>query len=180
MIDGRIPDSLTNLTRLKRLDLSENQPSGTLPTTLETLTNLASLDLSHNRLSWMLPENLDRLAGLQELKISGNYFIGPVPKSLNSLRWLTNLSLADNQLSGVFPALAALRNATIDLTSNSIAIDAGSQSFSNIQAVMAAGNSVKYQPQLTSTNAEKFLKPRKKPLPPPRSPSNPDQPPQSN
>jgi len=172
LFDGLLPDSLTNLVRLKRLDLSENQLTGTVPATLETLTNLTSLDLSHNRLNWTIPDKLDILARLQELKLSANYLAGRIPESLNALRALTNLSLANNQLSGIVPALTALRNATIDLTGNRLDIDAGSPSLSNIQAVINAGNSVKFQPQLTiGSDAPKFAKPRKKPAPPTPQPS---------
>ncbi|XP_026444568.1 receptor-like protein EIX2 [Papaver somniferum] len=76
-MQGFIPTSICNLTRLKYLGLSSNNLTGAIPSCISKLKNLNILDLSKNRLSGHLP---------------------PVPPSVN------NLYLSNNELSGSIPS----------------------------------------------------------------------------
>ncbi|KAI3971466.1 hypothetical protein MKW92_033637 [Papaver armeniacum] len=76
-MQGFIPTSICNLTRLKYLGLSSSNLTGAIPSCISKLKNLNILDLSNNRLSGHLP---------------------PVPPSVN------NLYLSNNELSGSIPS----------------------------------------------------------------------------
>lgn len=69
-----LPDSLSQLTQLESLDLSNNQLA-MLPEWLGQLTQLQSLHLSGNQLT-TLPEWLSNLSQLERLELDGNHFTG--------------------------------------------------------------------------------------------------------
>jgi Leucine-rich repeat (LRR) protein len=55
-LSGIISPAFANLTRLQRLDLSNNQLTGVIPDALTTLESLNYLDVSNNRLTGQVPE----------------------------------------------------------------------------------------------------------------------------
>lgn len=57
-IGGKIPDFISNLTKLVYLSLSNNSLSGTIPSWLFNLPNLGYLDLSVNRLQGVIPPSI--------------------------------------------------------------------------------------------------------------------------
>jgi hypothetical protein len=59
------------------------------------------------------------------------------------------LLLGGNRFSGNVPDFAAFTNVSIDVSGNYLNIAAGSQSLANINAMIAAGNTVNYSPQNT-------------------------------
>jgi Leucine-rich repeat (LRR) protein len=141
-LNGSIPSSLGNLTKLQVLNLGGNYLSGTIPSTLGNLTqltslslygggyydvrftggippelglltNLFALDLSGNQLSGSIPSSLGNLTKLQTMNLSYNQLSGSIPGVLGNLTLLTSLNLAGNQLSGSIPAeLGALTKLT--------------------------------------------------------------------
>ncbi|RAJ93002.1 Leucine-rich repeat (LRR) protein [Larkinella arboricola] len=124
-LDGRIPESIGNLTNLQRLSFYINQLSGTIPASLSKLTNLQTLMLSYNQLSGSIPESVGKLTNLQSLQLEHNQLSGPIPSSLGNLINVTYLRLDHNQLSGPIPeSLGSLgsktRVHTIDLSNNQL------------------------------------------------------------
>jgi hypothetical protein len=91
-----LPESLSNLSQLQKLDLSNNQLT-TLPESLGNLSKLQELYLSNNQLT-MLPESLGNLFHLQTLYLHKNQLTA-LPKSLGKLYQLQDLDLSDNQLT---------------------------------------------------------------------------------
>ncbi|GLT78571.1 hypothetical protein SLA2020_501010 [Shorea laevis] len=91
---------LIGFTRLKILDLSENQFSGTIPPSIGALHSLKALFLSHNQLNGSLPNlGLCGLKRLQELDLSQNNFEGTLPPCLNNLTSLKLLDISNNFFS---------------------------------------------------------------------------------
>ena len=82
-INGKIPDTIGNLVKLKSLDLSCNKIHGRIPSFIGNLTFLSYLDLTTNRLT------------------------GQIPNSIPNLPYLAYFAVGDNQLSGTVPIMAS-------------------------------------------------------------------------
>ena len=103
-LTGSIPTELGNLTNLESLRLGGNQLSGPIPESIGNLTNLTRLDLYENQLSGPIPTWLDTLAKLTSLNLRDNQLSGGIPESIRNLRGLRYLNLRNNNLSGPIPA----------------------------------------------------------------------------
>ncbi|GJP32362.1 hypothetical protein CLOM_g16958 [Closterium sp. NIES-68] len=64
---GSIPDSISNLRKLRFLELSVNQLNGSIPTAIGALTNLSWLTLGINRFSGSIPAAIGNLSKLSWL-----------------------------------------------------------------------------------------------------------------
>ena len=106
-LTGSIPDELGSLANLEELWLSQNQLTGAIPTELGSLAKLKELWLSENQLTGEIPVELGSLANLVKLVLWGNELTGEIPVELGTLANLEELSLSDNQLSGVVPQTLA-------------------------------------------------------------------------
>ena len=93
--------------RVTRLDLDDNQLSGTLPPELGGLANLEALWLTSNQLTGAIPPELGSLSNLTELVLWGNQLSGEIPSELGNLSNLRILDLQYNQLTGCVPEALA-------------------------------------------------------------------------
>ncbi|KAL6552232.1 hypothetical protein OROGR_008386 [Orobanche gracilis] len=100
---GRIPDSFSRLTRLKRLGLSRNSLSGSVPASLGSLAGLEEVYLDSNLLKGTIPLSFNGLKNLKRLGIQGNQLSGGFP-DLSQLDSLEYLDAGDNAISGEIPA----------------------------------------------------------------------------
>ena len=90
--------------RVTRLQLDENNLSGTIPPALGDLSDLTILWLSDNALSGPIPSELGNLSNLWSLHLGGNALSGSIPAALGNLSNLGYLLLYGNALSGSIPA----------------------------------------------------------------------------
>ncbi|KAF5788765.1 putative leucine-rich repeat domain superfamily [Helianthus annuus] len=122
---GKIDESITNLTNLRSLVLSDNMLSGSIPHNIGKLSLLEKLELHTNLLNGMLPLSLVNCTKLQllilrfnslggrlsdfdfsgfsqltKVDLNRNQFSGVLPKSLFSCRSLTAIRLSRNKLEG--------------------------------------------------------------------------------
>ncbi|XP_018484978.2 receptor-like protein 54 [Raphanus sativus] len=139
---GKVPSSISNLSRLTYLDLSSNDLNSRFPL-LYNLTKLSSLDLSNNRLEGKVPEWLWNLPSLTALSLShnsfnsfqgsqeevflnsslvylyltSNAFHGPFPKIPETMRYMV---ASNNDFTGEIPlSLCNPRNLSVlDLSNN--------------------------------------------------------------
>jgi len=87
--------------RIKRIDLSENNITGTLPNEIASLSNLVTLNMSYDDISGTIPEEFfDLLGELKKLDMQENQISGTIPASKSRLRFL---DLGNNSLTGSFP-----------------------------------------------------------------------------
>ncbi|KAK9665514.1 hypothetical protein RND81_14G116900 [Saponaria officinalis] len=76
---GKIPEEITNISKLMALNLSNNRLTGEIPKEIGNLKLLESLDLSNNNLSGTIPQSLSVLSWLSSLNLSNNKLYGPIP-----------------------------------------------------------------------------------------------------
>ncbi|XP_076909558.1 uncharacterized protein LOC143566867 [Bidens hawaiensis] len=101
---GQLPKKgWSNLTALRRIDLSINSFSGAIPAELCKLP-LSSLGLSDNKLEGLIPESLAKSPNLYDLRLFRNSLVGPIPSGLGKLSPLTTIDLSYNKLFGEIPS----------------------------------------------------------------------------
>ncbi|XP_057808905.1 MDIS1-interacting receptor like kinase 2-like [Salvia miltiorrhiza] len=103
-IYGVIPPEIGSLSKLTHLDLSVNRLYGDLPLSLSNLTNLQLLDISENNISSAIPSGIGYLQQLIVLDLSYNSISGSLPSTMIQLTRLEFLKLDFNKLVGVFEA----------------------------------------------------------------------------
>jgi thiol-disulfide isomerase/thioredoxin len=97
-----------------RLELQENNLSGTLPAEVGDLVKLTALYLGYNYgIGGSIPAEIGNLKKLEYLNLYGNELTGGIPEELYSLPELFHLDLGVNKLSGeLSPKIAGLSKLT--------------------------------------------------------------------
>nr|AKP45159.1 hypothetical protein [Zea mays] len=103
LLNGEIPQSITELKNLRGLDLSSNRLSGTIPAHVGKLTELFGLGLANNELHGPIPDSIGNLSNLQVLELSNNHLTSVIPPGLWGLENIVGLDLSRNALRGSFP-----------------------------------------------------------------------------
>ena len=90
--------------RLVFLNLSRNDFGGSIPSSISNMSSLEILDLSNNGLSGNIPEQLvENCLSLGVLMLSNNYLKGQFFWKNFNLKYFTELILRGNQLTGILP-----------------------------------------------------------------------------
>ena len=110
-MNGTLPSSLSNLTTLKLLRVTDTQISGSIPPELGTMTNLKRLEIGNNhRITGSIPPELGNLTELVSLILLNNSITGDIPAALfgagetPGMLKLEFINLGDNLLTGSIPA----------------------------------------------------------------------------
>ncbi|XP_009769366.1 MDIS1-interacting receptor like kinase 1 [Nicotiana sylvestris] len=98
-----LPRTLSNLTALKSIDVSQNYFVYGFPLGLGMSAGLMYLNASSNNFSGYLPEDIGNATFLETLDFRGNFFEGSIPKSYKNLGKLKFLGLSGNNLTGHIP-----------------------------------------------------------------------------
>ena len=110
VVEGPIPPSIGDLTKLRKLHLSGHKLTEGIPSEFGGLSELRELFISGTGISGQIPPELGNLRNLKHLSISETAIHGPLPPELGNLTKLESLSLDHNYLVGQIPAeLANLR-----------------------------------------------------------------------
>lgn len=113
----QIPYNLPN-KKLERLNLAENQFSGSVPYSISTMPNIKYLNLNHNQLSGDITDIFSNLPSLTTVDLSSNSLTGNLPQSFTSLSSLKTLYLQNNQLTGSINVLANLPLDDLNVANN--------------------------------------------------------------
>lgn len=90
--------------KLKFLDFSDNQLSGSLSSITFNLSSVLDIRLDSDKLSGELPVNIcNYLHYLKVLFLAKNMFHGQIPLALSKCKRLQLLNLGFNKLSGAIP-----------------------------------------------------------------------------
>jgi len=104
---GRIPEEISQLSKLDFLSLKHNELTGEIPDSLKQLTLLEYLDFKYNKLTGTIPDFLGDLGRLEVLGLSNNQLEGTLPGALGSLG-LKTLAIDDNILTGSVAPVAMM------------------------------------------------------------------------
>ncbi|KAJ1255983.1 hypothetical protein BS78_K122400 [Paspalum vaginatum] len=103
-LTGTLPETLSKLTSLQVLILSNNLLMGTITESVTMMQNLVFFDVSSNAMSGHIPPRIGELNMLQQLHLQGNKFLGTIPDGIGNLSLLEYLDLSSNQLNSTIPA----------------------------------------------------------------------------
>ncbi|KAJ8528160.1 hypothetical protein K7X08_021852 [Anisodus acutangulus] len=103
-LQGQLPSSICNMSKLEFLDLSRNYFSESVPYCLGSMTKLLILDLRMNNFSGSLPPFCTQSTSLTTIVLNGNRFEGPVHVSLHNCVGLEVLDMGNNAINDTFPA----------------------------------------------------------------------------
>ncbi|KAL3527430.1 hypothetical protein ACH5RR_012086 [Cinchona calisaya] len=102
-LNGTLPESLSNLTQLERLELQWNSISGPLPS-LKGLNSLQVLILSGNQFSSIPADFFSGMTSLMSVEIDENPFSAwEIPESLKNCSTLQNFSANSANITGKIP-----------------------------------------------------------------------------
>ena len=105
-VKGKIPSSVTQLTNLERLVISESSDMSPqeIPSGISNLKKLKYLSLTGINLKGEIPSEIGSLTNLEELFLHSNKLTGSIPASFSNLNKATLITLYDNNLSGDIPS----------------------------------------------------------------------------
>lgn len=110
-LHGQIPPEIKVFYKLKELDLSENEITGTIPYHVcSDLVSLKYLSLNDNKLTGTLPKEIEHCDALHYMHLHHNQLNGTIPSQLNHLGNLKHLFINDNYFSGPIPPLPNLQH----------------------------------------------------------------------
>jgi hypothetical protein len=85
-------------------------------------TSVIKLDLSDNNLSGTIPKEIGNMTALETLNLDNNHLIGAIPEAINNLSFLQTLELSDNKLSDL-PTLTLSSLNTLLINNNEFSFD---------------------------------------------------------
>ena len=104
-LGGTIPSELGKLTKLRYLSSPKTNLKGSIPHTLGNLTELILLYLKENgNLGGTIPSALGKLTKLQELHLGRTDIEGTIPHTLGNLRELKHLNIDYTNVGGTIPS----------------------------------------------------------------------------
>jgi len=113
--------AFSNLPKLTRLFLLNNQITGGLSALCSLPTTIVSIDMRKNKIKDKLPSCLGSLTNLVVLTFLVNSLTGSIPSQLNQLASLKMLNLGINSLTGRIPDLSGLASlGTLNLQKNKL------------------------------------------------------------
>ncbi|KAH9716489.1 protein kinase domain-containing protein [Citrus sinensis] len=104
-LTGTIPSQLWNLSSLQSLNLGFNRLSGSIPSAIFTLYTLKYVNFRGNQLSGAFPSFIFNKSSLQHLDFSYNALSGEIPANIcSNLPFLESISLSQNMFHGRIPS----------------------------------------------------------------------------
>ncbi|XP_074319266.1 putative LRR receptor-like serine/threonine-protein kinase At1g53440 [Silene latifolia] len=117
-MQGPIPSSLSTLTNLQTLRISDLNAAGLTFPNLTVMTNLKELVLRNCSITGRVPDYIGNLVNMKLLDLSYNQLSGPVPDSIQNMKSLDFLFLTNNSFSGQLPNWILNSKQKFDLSYN--------------------------------------------------------------
>ncbi|XWS09978.1 hypothetical protein CRYUN_Cryun39dG0036300 [Craigia yunnanensis] len=131
LLDGGIPKSIWNICSLHSLNLRSNNLGGDVfgflqSTSLCTTYSLVKLELSENQFTGSVPNEITKLSSLQVLSLGYNRLNGTISQDIGQLSNISTLELPENSFDEVVLSEAHFSNITklhrLDLSESSLAL----------------------------------------------------------
>lgn len=103
-LSGTIPSELGKLKNLTDLLISSNGLSGTIPTEMGGMSKLRYMDMFDNELTGEIPSELGNLPKIILIAVNGNKLNGTIPTELGGMSTLKYLQLLDNSFNSTLPS----------------------------------------------------------------------------
>ncbi|CAF2101494.1 protein STRUBBELIG-RECEPTOR FAMILY 7 [Brassica napus] len=114
-LGGDLPYQLP--PNLERLNLANNQFTGSAQYSISLMTPLKYLNLAHNQLK-QLAIDFTKLTSLSILDLSSNTITGSLPNTMSSLTNAKSIYLQNNQFTGTIDVLATLPLENLNIANN--------------------------------------------------------------
>ncbi|KAJ4893599.1 Protein STRUBBELIG-RECEPTOR FAMILY 7 [Raphanus sativus] len=114
-LGGDLPYQLP--PNLERLNLANNQFTGSAQYSISLMTPLKYLNLAHNQLK-QLAIDFTKLTSLSILDLSSNTIAGSLPNTMSSLTSAKSIYLQNNQFTGTIDVLATLPLENLNIANN--------------------------------------------------------------
>ncbi|CAN7001442.1 hypothetical protein IGI04_020455 [Brassica rapa subsp. trilocularis] len=114
-LGGDLPYQLP--PNLERLNLANNQFTGSAQYSISLMTPLKYLNLAHNQLK-QLAIDFTKLTSLSILDLSSNTITGSLPNTMTSLTSAKSIYLQNNQFTGTIDVLATLPLENLNIANN--------------------------------------------------------------
>nr|XP_043606812.1 receptor-like protein kinase 7 [Erigeron canadensis] len=156
---GVFPPEIGEFKDLVNLSLYRNKLTGTLPKQLGSWSDFNFIDVSENFLTGEIPPDMCKNGVMTELLILQNNFTGQIPRSYSDCKTLTRFRVSDNMLSGVVPnGIWGLPKAEIiDIANNFLegSITSDIQNAKTLGQIFAAHNRLSGElvPEITKANS---------------------------
>ncbi|KAL1212344.1 Receptor-like protein 54 [Cardamine amara subsp. amara] len=143
---GEVPSSISNLSRLTELSLSDNELTGSF-SPLYNLTKLSSLRLSNNHFSGNFPCSLLTMPNLSNIYLRQNHLSDSLETmNCSSSSKLEELSLGYNLFSGrilePLSKLSNLKNLDLSFQNTTYPLNFVSLAFKSLENLILSGNSI--------------------------------------
>ncbi|KAJ1425371.1 Serine/threonine-protein kinase, active site [Sesbania bispinosa] len=109
---GSLPNEISGMNAVIKLDISKNHLSGELPNEIGSLQKIMNLSLANNMLQGPIPDSVGNMLSLEFLDLSHNLLSGIIPKSIEKLFYLKFINLSYNKLQGEIPSGGNFANFT--------------------------------------------------------------------
>ncbi|XP_008225908.1 PREDICTED: LRR receptor-like serine/threonine-protein kinase GSO1 [Prunus mume] len=102
-LSGTIPLSICNMQEMSRISLRNNQLLGEFPQRWSLWSVIQLIDVSHNNLSGSIPNSMAIPSSLMVFKANNNNFSGEIPLFFQNCTSLVLLNLGGNKFTGNLP-----------------------------------------------------------------------------
>ncbi|KAG7351070.1 two component regulator [Nitzschia inconspicua] len=102
-ITGTLPWELAGLEALQVLRAPRNSVMGRLPAQLGLLADLRFVDLTNNHITGTLPTEFGWLRRMRQIKLRLNSLTGMIPKTFAGMSHLKLFDVSNNQMTGTLP-----------------------------------------------------------------------------
>jgi hypothetical protein len=106
-IQGEIPINISDLEKIKTIDMEDNMLTGTFPQGVSQIATLEVLNLGSNLLRGSLPSAF-MWTNLQSFNLSYNFFNDTIPCSFSTLNSLETFLVQNNLFAGSLPATGSI------------------------------------------------------------------------